>query len=104
MYISASDDPPSNRYLAPSVDEERMERAYRTEFDWFVRQLQSSAPDNEQFEIRTIFFGGGSPSLAPTSLIGRLINHFQSVVPFADHPEITLEANPTVGDCKGKGS
>ncbi|MEO0347748.1 MAG: radical SAM family heme chaperone HemW [Pseudomonadota bacterium] len=49
--------------------------------------------------IKTIFFGGGTPSLAPTELIAAIISKLK---PYFALPEIeiTLEANPTSSEAK----
>lgn len=42
----------------------------------------------------SIFIGGGTPTVLGAQLVLRLIETFRRVFPFADNPEITLEANP----------
>ncbi|MEO1310359.1 MAG: coproporphyrinogen-III oxidase family protein, partial [Pseudomonadota bacterium] len=42
----------------------------------------------------SVYFGGGTPSLAPPSLIARIIDEADRLWGFDDAPEITLEANP----------
>ncbi|MBF0281642.1 MAG: radical SAM family heme chaperone HemW [Zetaproteobacteria bacterium] len=44
--------------------------------------------------IHTIFFGGGTPSLAPPTLIANIINQAQQCFGFTADIEITLESNP----------
>ncbi len=44
--------------------------------------------------IHSVFFGGGTPSLAPATLIEAVIRNTQCLFGFADGVEITLEANP----------
>ncbi|AXK71122.1 radical SAM family heme chaperone HemW [Lysobacter sp. TY2-98] len=44
--------------------------------------------------IRTVFFGGGTPSLMPAALIDRFLQQASSRLRFAPDCEITLEANP----------
>ncbi len=44
--------------------------------------------------LRTIYFGGGTPSLMQPSDIQRLIGHADNLFGCADVEEITLEANP----------
>ena len=82
----------SNRYVVPSIDVERLEKSYKTEFDYFLSKYY----DKNNLEIKSIFFGGGSPSLAPPQFISNIINHINQKVQFASEIEITLEANPTV--------
>ncbi len=44
--------------------------------------------------IKTIYFGGGTPSLLETTEINRIINEVYKNFEVEDHIEITLEANP----------
>lgn len=46
-------------------------------------------------ELTSIFFGGGTPSLMPPDLVAALIEAAGRHWRFADHIEITLEANPS---------
>lgn len=53
--------------------------------------------------IRTIYFGGGTPSLLSTDTLASLLEHIRKVFPLASEPEISLEANPeqlTAGYCR----
>ncbi|MEH6756174.1 MAG: radical SAM family heme chaperone HemW [Parasphingorhabdus sp.] len=45
--------------------------------------------------LSSIFFGGGTPSLMPPSLVAELINKAERHWGFAENIEITLEANPS---------
>ncbi|RYD88865.1 MAG: coproporphyrinogen III oxidase [Sphingomonadales bacterium] len=45
--------------------------------------------------LRSIFFGGGTPSLMPPALVARLIEEAEQRWGFAPGIEITLEANPS---------
>lgn len=45
--------------------------------------------------LRSIFFGGGTPSLMPPALVGALLAEAERLWGFADGVEITLEANPS---------
>lgn len=46
-------------------------------------------------KIHSIFFGGGTPSLMPPEMAGRLLDCAEKLWGFEDNIEITLEANPT---------
>jgi oxygen-independent coproporphyrinogen-3 oxidase len=50
--------------------------------------------------VRSIFFGGGTPSLMPSDGVFRLIETIKMLWPCADDLEVTLEANPTSSDKK----
>ncbi|MGB3379873.1 MAG: radical SAM family heme chaperone HemW [Allopontixanthobacter sediminis] len=45
--------------------------------------------------LESIFFGGGTPSLMPPSLVGALLEEAERLWGFAPGIEITLEANPS---------
>ncbi|MBC8519199.1 MAG: radical SAM family heme chaperone HemW [Gammaproteobacteria bacterium] len=44
--------------------------------------------------VRSIFIGGGTPSLFPAEEIERLLSGIRARLPFGPEPEVTLEANP----------
>lgn len=45
-------------------------------------------------EVKTIYFGGGTPSLLRKTEIQELLDVIKENYRLSDHPEITLEANP----------
>jgi oxygen-independent coproporphyrinogen-3 oxidase len=45
--------------------------------------------------LESIFFGGGTPSLMPPALVGRLLSEAEQLWGFAEGIEITLEGNPS---------
>jgi len=55
---------------------------------WSIQRQYAGHP------IDTIFFGGGTPSLAPPSLIRTIIETAEQLFTFMPDTEITLEANP----------
>jgi putative oxygen-independent coproporphyrinogen III oxidase len=64
-----------------------------TELDSFLRlysENQTKLP-----LITSIFFGGGTPSLASPETFGAIIDFLQQHYPFDENIEITMEANPT---------
>ena len=48
--------------------------------------------------VRSIFIGGGTPSLFPDREIARLLSGVRARLPLISDPEITLEANPGTAD------
>ena len=48
----------------------------------------------EGYEVRTLFIGGGTPSVLPGSTIAGLLEHVRSILPIRPDAEITMEANP----------
>lgn len=50
--------------------------------------------------IKTIFFGGGTPSLMPITLVANILEYAEKLFGFNDTIEITLEANPTSSEAQ----
>lgn len=66
--------------------------------EWRAALLSDLAHEASLLPGRTlgsIFFGGGTPSLMEPGTVAALIDVAFSHWPAADHPEITLEANPS---------
>ncbi|KAJ2797570.1 hypothetical protein H4R21_004270, partial [Coemansia helicoidea] len=76
------------REPAGGVDHERITAALLRELQW---QL---APHGDK-QLQSIYFGGGTPSLAEPRNIERIIAAADALVPLARGAEITLESNPT---------
>jgi putative oxygen-independent coproporphyrinogen III oxidase len=70
------------------------ERAYLKEIDYFYTLLCDSQ-DRPQHIIKTIFFGGGTPSLMPPKLVASILSKIKDLWEVDSDLEITLEANPT---------
>lgn len=58
-----------------------------TEIEYFFAQYK-------EYEVRTVFFGGGTPSILEVTLIGKIMETLKKAVPFMEEAEISLEANP----------
>jgi len=67
-----------------------------------LRELSywSAQPQYAGRPIQTIFFGGGTPSLAPPSLIRAVLSAVGQRFGINRHVEITLEANPGTAEAK----
>lgn len=63
-------------------------RAYEKELEFFHAQ-------NSEQKIKTIFFGGGTPSLMPTFLLDGILQKIHQLWQVDENCEISLEANPT---------
>jgi len=62
--------------------------------DGLLEDLEDELPLVPGREVETVFFGGGTPSLCPPSLIERFLAGLATRLPVAAAAEITLEANP----------
>ena len=63
---------------------------YLKQIDYFVNKITV-----EDFEVQTIFFGGGTPSLMKPKEIHLLINYIQKTFNCVKNLEITIECNPS---------
>ena len=77
-----------NSHVRDRIDQDRFARALRTELAWEAGRLGRRP-------LRSIFFGGGTPSLMQPETVARLIEDATRHFDPADDLEITLEANPT---------
>lgn len=59
-----------------------------------ILQEMALTPGTDGHVAETVYFGGGTPSLLPTSDIERLLAGVGSILPIAPGAEVTLEANP----------
>ena len=58
-----------------------------------MSHMANMLPDRRA--LKSIFFGGGTPSLMPPAVIRKIITHAENTFGFAPMIEITTEANPT---------
>ena len=59
-----------------------------------IRQGETLAPFALGRQVKSIFFGGGTPSLLPGEKIAEILHHLATKFIFAEDIEITTEANP----------
>ncbi|WP_370980420.1 radical SAM family heme chaperone HemW [Agaribacterium sp. ZY112] len=62
--------------------------------DALLEDLQHDLSYVQGRSIKSVFFGGGTPSLMPAEELKRLLSKIQEQLIFEDDCEITLEANP----------
>lgn len=66
--------------------------------DWteaYLRELDRIAAETGDRVLRSVFFGGGTPSLMEGRTVERILDRVQRNWRFENEVEITLEANPT---------
>ncbi len=78
----------NSRPLLRDFDAELWEVAYLRELDHYAQELAGR-------EIRTIYFGGGTPSLMRPQTIAAILNKIAALWSVQQICEITLEANPS---------
>ncbi len=71
------------------------EKAY---IDALIADLEQSMPRIWGRTVRSIFFGGGTPSLFSAEAIDRILSGVRALTPLEYDAEITLEANPGTVD------
>lgn len=68
------------------------------EYEYYVSSLideiRFNSEELKDFEIKTIFIGGGTPTVLPTKLIGKIVDTLLSRYSVSNDCEITIEANP----------
>jgi oxygen-independent coproporphyrinogen-3 oxidase len=62
------------------------------------RELENARASLPFGSLRTVYFGGGTPSLLPAELAARMLAHVRSVFEVEPDAEVTLEANPASTD------
>ena len=78
-----------NSYVAATKPDLALwESAYFRELEYFARL-------SEGRRVSSVFFGGGTPSLMPASLVSNLLSKIDTLWGLDEAAEITLEVNPT---------
>lgn len=76
-----------NSHVAAFIDQSRWQAAYLSEIDRLGRETKGRV-------LKSVFFGGGTPSLMSPDLIAAMIDRIRQTWQMTNDPEITLEANP----------
>jgi putative oxygen-independent coproporphyrinogen III oxidase len=82
-----------NSHVVDRVDQNRWLLAYQNE-------LRRAGEETQGRVLKSIFFGGGTPSLMPASTVAGILDTAGKIWTFANDIEITLEANPTSVEAK----
>ncbi len=77
-----------NSHVADTIDQSRWQAAYLCE----IKRLGQETPGRV---LRSVFFGGGTPSMMDPTLVGGILDCVRETWTVANDCEITLEANPT---------
>ncbi len=77
-----------NSHVATQIDQGRWTKAY-------ISELRRASEETKGRTLRSIFFGGGTPSLMLPSTVEAIISEANRLWSFSNDIEITLEANPT---------
>lgn len=63
-------------------------------FDMLIKEIEFKAESTGKFPVDSVFFGGGTPSMADKQDIARVLETIRKHYKFTDEPEITIEMNP----------
>lgn len=74
------------------------EPPYAAYVDALLKDLESELPAVWGRPLRSIFIGGGTPSLFPGEEVARLLSGVRARLPLTPDLEVTLEANPGTAD------
>lgn len=77
-----------NSHVVTQIDQAHWARAY-------VSEIRRTAAETPGRVLRSVFFGGGTPSLMDPFVVEAVLDAVRSAWPLANDVEITLEANPT---------
>ena len=83
-----------NSHELPVDSSLSMGDTYEQYVDTLLLDAQMQQPLTQGRELRSIFIGGGTPSLLPIEQYQRLFAGLRACFDFADDIEITMEANP----------
>ncbi|XP_071829942.1 radical S-adenosyl methionine domain-containing protein 1, mitochondrial-like [Apostichopus japonicus] len=77
-----------NKYISQNVDHEKMKKC-------LVRETKTLLSMSGVERVKSIFFGGGTPSLAEPATISAIVDCVSDAVAMAPDAEVSMEANPT---------
>jgi len=77
-----------NSHVVTQIDQGAWRNAYLSEIDRVGAETKGRV-------LRSVFFGGGTPSLMDPDVVAAVIARIRATWPMGNDTEITLEANPT---------
>lgn len=63
-----------------------------------LQEIRESKALAEEYEVSTVFFGGGTPSILPGAWIAEILAELKGIFVFREDVEVTIEANPGTVD------
>ena len=70
------------------------ERDIRAYTDALIREIRARGENHKDYRVRTVFLGGGTPSVLSGGDAARIFRALKKSFDIAENPEITLEVNP----------
>lgn len=77
-----------NSHVREKIEEDKWQDSLLKELDYFGKLTKNRT-------LRSVFFGGGTPSLMAPKTVASLLNRLSEYWQFQENLEVTLEANPT---------
>lgn len=77
-----------NSHIAKNIDYQGFKKSYIKELEFFASKTKGRI-------IKTIYFGGGTPSLMPLDLVEEILNKISQFWKIDKKVEITFETNPS---------
>lgn len=82
-----------NSHVASAIDTEEWQKSYISEIVRYGQETKGRV-------LNSVYFGGGTPSLMPPSVVHQILDQIAATWPLANDLEVTLEANPTSVEAK----
>lgn len=82
-----------NSHVNKKFDTEKWKHAYLSELRWMANIYKEKAKNPTM--VHSVFFGGGTPTLMPVSIIEEILENIGTLFTLAPDVEITAEANPS---------
>lgn len=76
------------------------ESIYNLYVEALLTEIKSEAKNYINYEVQTIFIGGGTPTVLPSCCIVKIMNELKSNYNISINTEITIESNPGTIDYK----
>jgi len=83
-----------------SLATQRSEIPHAAYADAVIRELERRAAELSGYRLRSVFFGGGTPSLWKSEELGRVLARIRALFPTEGDVEVTAECNPSSFDAK----
>ena len=74
--------------------EQGVEKRY---IEALIKHLETAAPTAEDYDVDTVYFGGGTPTLPGAGALGRVLSAVRKNYRLTGDAEITTECNPVTG-------
>ena len=88
-------------FLSFPVDRDTAREGKESYVNLLRREIISSSPQYDEYQVISVFFGGGTPSLLSDGEISRIMEAIRQHYHLAEDAEITIEMNPdTVTESK----